>query len=166
MSQRAAHFGCFSEIADDARAVNADTGRMDLHPEMFVLDSGDCAVVAALDLDQLSARVQVGDQIVDLPAEANRAVRTLLAALATGSAVHVIRADGELTAQRAADLLDVGRSDVTRLVDRGVLRAIPTASGRRLFSAQDVLDYRQQRAASLAALGELTMADEELGLSY
>ncbi len=139
---------------------------MDLHPEMFVLDSGDCAVVAALDLDQLSARGQVGDQIVDLPAEANRAVRTLLEALATGSPVHVVRTDGELTAQQAADLLDVGRADVMRLVDRGVLRTIPTTRGRRLFSAQDVLGYRKQRAVRLAALGELTVADEDLGLSY
>ena len=137
---------------------------MHLHPDTFVLDSEDCAVVV-LDPDQLSAHVQVGDQIVDLPAEANRAVRTMLAALATGSAVHVIRADDELTAQQAADLLDVGRSDVVRLIDRGVLRTIPT-TGRRLLSAHDVLDYRQRRAARLAALGELTVPDEELGLSY
>ena len=146
--------------------VIADTGCVDQHPETFVLDSGDCAVVAALDLDQLSAHVQVGDQIAALPPEANRAVRTLLKALATGSPVHVVRADGELTAQHAADLLDVGRADVVRLVDRGVLQTIPTTSGRRVFSALDVLDYRQQRAARLVALGELTVADEELGLGY
>jgi hypothetical protein len=29
-----------------------------------------------------------------------------------------------------------------------------------------VLAYREQRAATLAALGELTEADEEVGLSY
>ena len=139
---------------------------MGLHPETFVLDSGDCDVVAALDLDQLPTHVQVGDQIAVLPPNASRAVRTLLATLATGLAVHVIRADGELTAQQAADLLDVGLSDVMRLVDRGVLQTSPTTSGRRLFSAQDVLDYRQQRVARLAALGQITEADEELGLSY
>ena len=80
---------------------------MDRHPESFVLGQGDCAVVAALDLDQLSVRIQVGDQIAVLPPEASRAVRTLLASLATGSAVQVVRNDGELTVQQAADLLAV-----------------------------------------------------------
>jgi len=139
---------------------------MDLNPEAFVLDRRECVVVAALDLDQLSASVQVGDQIAVLPAEANRAVRALLSELATGSAVHVIRTDGELTAQQAADLLDVSRADVMRLVDRGVLLTNPATSDRRLFSAVEVLDYRQQRAARLAAVGQMTEAAEELGETY
>ncbi|MGB8862111.1 MAG: helix-turn-helix domain-containing protein [Ilumatobacteraceae bacterium] len=137
---------------------------MDTHT--FVLDRRDRLVVAALDLDRVSALLQVGDEIAVLPPEANRAVRTLLAALATGAVVHVIRTDGELTAQQAADVLDVGRADVIRLVDRGVLRTTPSTSGRRLFSAREVLDYRQQRAARLAALGQMTEAAEELGETY
>jgi hypothetical protein len=32
--------------------------------------------------------------------------------------------------------------------------------------ASEVLAYREHRASKLAALGELTEADEELGLSY
>ena len=139
---------------------------MDPHTQTFVLDRRDRAVVAALNLDQMSALVQVGDEIAVLPPAASRAVQALLAGLATGSAVHVIRAEGELTSQQAADLLDVGRADVMRLVERGILRTTSASSGRRRFSAMDVLDYRQQRAARLAALGQMTEAAEELGETY
>ena len=139
---------------------------MDRHPESFVLDRGESAVIAALELDQLSARVRDGDEIAVLSPEASRAVRARLAALATGATVHVIRADGELTAQQAADLLDVARADVVRLVERGVLRATSTTNGRRLFRARDVLDYRDKRAARLAAVEQMVEAAEGLGETY
>ena len=105
-------------------------------------------------------------KIAVLPPEANRAVQTLLAGLATGAAVYVIRADSELTAQQAADLLDVARADVVRLVERGVLHAKPSTSGGRRFRARDVLDYRDQRAARLAAVEQMVEAAEEFGETY
>jgi len=86
--------------------------------------------------------------------------------LATGATVHVIRTDGELTAQQAADLLDVARADVVRLVERGLLRATSTTNGRRLFRARDVLDYRDQRAARLAAVEQMIKAAEGFGKTY
>jgi acyl-coenzyme A synthetase/AMP-(fatty) acid ligase len=144
----------------------ADTDCVDRNTETFVLDRGESAVVAALDLDQLSAHVRSGDEIAVLPPEAIRAMRTLLAALATGATVHVIRTDGELTAQQAADLLEVARADVVRLVERGVLRTTPTTSGPHRFSVRDVLDYREQRAARLAAVEQMVEAAEELGETY
>ena len=139
---------------------------MDRSTETFTLDGGESAVVAALDLDQLSVHLQVGDQVAALPPEASRAVRALLAGLATGATVHVIRTDGELTAQQAADLLDVARADVVRLVERGLLRATSTTNGRRLFRARDVLDYRDQRAARLAAVEQMIKAAEGFGETY
>lgn len=154
------------EIADRGRLAVADTGCVDRNTETFVLDRGERAAIAALDLDQLSVRVRDGDEIAVLSPEASRAVRTLLAALATGATVHVIRTDGELTAQQAADRLDVARADVVRLVERGVLRAATTTNDRLLFKARDVLDYRDKRAARLAAVQQMVEAAEELGETY
>ena len=133
--------------------------------EVFDLDEHDRAVVASVDSVQSSVSVRVGDEMVVLPENASRAVRSLLRDLATGVPVHVIPADAELTTQQAADLLGLSRTYVVRLIDQGSLPAHMAGSHRRLLSS-DVLAYRERRASKLAALGELTEADEELGLSY
>jgi excisionase family DNA binding protein len=136
-----------------------------LPAEVFDLDEGDRAVVASLDADRASVSIRVGDETIELPASASRAVRTLLRDLAAGVPVHVIPADAELTTQQAADLLGLSRTYVVRLIDQGSLPAHRAGTHRRLL-ASDVLAYRDRRAARLAALGELTEADEDLGLSY
>lgn len=144
----------------------ADTSRMTVtRAEVFDLEERDRVVVAALDSEQSLVSIQVGDETVVLPENANRAVRSLLRDLATGVPVHVIPADAELTTQQAADLLGLSRTYVVRLIDQGSLPAHMAGTHRRLL-ASDVLSYRERRASKLAALGELTEADEELGLSY
>jgi len=143
-----------------------DTGHMSsLRAEVFDLDERDRLVVASLDSEGSSVSVRVGDETVVLPDDASRAVRSLLRDLASGVPVHVIPADAELTTQQAADLLGFSRTYVVRLVDQGSLPAHLAGSHRRLL-ASDVLLYRERRAGKLAALDELTDADEELGLSY
>ena len=136
-----------------------------LRAEVFDLEERDRILVASVDSDQSSVSVRVGDQTVVLPDDASRAVRTLLRDLATGVPVHVIPAEAELTTQQAADLLGLSRTFVVRLVAQGSLPAHLAGTHRRLL-ASDVLAYRERRASKLAALGELTEADEELGLSY
>ncbi len=143
-----------------------DTGCMSAtRAEVFDLAERDRVVVASLDSEQSSVSVRVGDETVVLPDDANRAVRSLLRDLATGVPVHVIPADAELTTQQVADLLGLSRTYVVRLIDQGSLSAHMAGTHRRLL-ASDVLAYRERRASKLAALGELTEADEELGLSY
>lgn len=143
-----------------------DTGPVSVtRAEVFDLEERDRVVVASLDSDRSSVTVRVGDETIVLPEDANRAVRSLLRDLATGVPVHVIPADAELTTQQAADLLGLSRTYVVRLIDQGSLPAHMAGTHRRLL-ASDVLAYREHRASKLAALGELTEADEELGLSY
>jgi conjugative relaxase-like TrwC/TraI family protein/excisionase family DNA binding protein len=133
--------------------------------EVFGLEEHDRVVVASVDSEQSSVSVRVGEEMVVLPDDASRAVRSLLRDLATGVPVHVIPADAELTTQQAADLLGLSRTYVVRLVDQGSLSAHLAGTHRRLL-ASDVMAYRDRRATKLAALGELTEAEEELGLSY
>lgn len=143
-----------------AEAVKTDRPKL---ARAFV-DEQDRAVVASLDSETSSVSVRVGDETVVLPENANRAVRSLLRDLAIGVPVHVIPADAELTTQQAADLLGLSRTYIVRLIDQGSLPAHMAGTHRRL-SASEVLAYRERRASKLAALGQLTEADEELALS-
>jgi excisionase family DNA binding protein len=131
--------------------------------ETFDLDESDRQIVAAIDDDAPEIRIRVGN--IDLPPEANRAVRRLLHDLATGRTVHLVPDDAELTTQQAADFLDLSRTFVVRLIDEGKLAAHFAGSHRRLRAA-DVLAYRERREQKLAGLAELTAGDEALGLTY
>lgn len=83
--------------------------------------------------------------------------------LARGDAVTVVPVGKELTTQQAADLLNVSRQYLVRLLDSGVLPHTKTGKHRRL-RIEDVLAYRNERDQERRAkLDELTQLSEELG---
>lgn len=90
------------------------------------------------------------------------AVRAMLADVAHGSRIVVLRAEDEVSPSRAAELLGVTRQFVNRLCEDGVLpfRRLPGSRHRRI-RVQDVVAVqaeREQRRAGAesirAALGE------------
>jgi len=112
-----------------------------------------------------SVSVRTDEGEVELPAAAGRAVLALLEELASGSAVHLVPADAELTTQQAADLLGISRTYVVRLIDDGKLPAHLVGTHRRLRAA-DVLAYRARRSERLAATRAVTDADVAAGVPY
>ena len=72
----------------------------------------------------------------------------------------------ELTTQEAADLLNVSRPHLVKLLEEGALPHHKTGRHRRvLFS--DLMEYKQQRdAVSHKAMDELANLSEELGMGY
>lgn len=80
----------------------------------------------------------------DTPVEA--AVRAMLDDVAHGARVVVLRAEGEVTPAKAADLLGVTRQFVDRLCEDGVLafRRLPGSRHRRI-RVQDVVDVAAER---------------------
>lgn len=99
-----------------------------------------------------------------LPLEVDRVLRHAVEVMRQGKAVHVAPQSLVLTTQEAADLLDVSRPTLVKLLEDG---AIPfdQPNRHRRVRLHDVLDYRARRhAAQRAALDELTAETSELGL--
>jgi len=72
----------------------------------------------------------------------------------------------ELTTQEAADLLNVSRPHLVKLLEEGVLPFHKTGKHRRVLFA-DLMCYREQReGASHAAMDELAKQAQELRLGY
>jgi excisionase family DNA binding protein len=109
--------------------------------------------------------VQTDEGVVELPIAAAEAVRHLLVELASGSSVHVLADDAELTTQEAADLLGISRTYLVRLVDDGKVDAHLVGTHRRLRAA-DVLAYQAQRGSRLRAVANVTEADAAVGVPY
>lgn len=98
-----------------------------------------------------------------LPVSAVRLLLGMLEEMARGNAVTLLPIPSELTTQ-AADLLGVSRPHLVRLLDGGKIPYRKVGSHRRV-RAHDVLEYRglteQKRRA---ALDQLAIHDQELGL--
>ena len=101
---------------------------------------------------------------VVIPAVAFRFFVEVLAELANGNAVTVAPVHAELTTQQAADLINVSRPYLIKLLDE---RRIPfrRVGNRRKVQLVDVLDHkRHDDARRQQLLDELTREAEDLGL--
>jgi excisionase family DNA binding protein len=101
---------------------------------------------------------------VTVPIEAFRLFIDLLDRLSQGSAVTIARYDHELTTQQAAELLNVSRPYLVKLLERGEIPFRKVGSHRRVL-LRDVLDYqRRDDARRDQILRELIRESEDLGL--
>jgi excisionase family DNA binding protein len=103
---------------------------------------------------------------IELPTSALRLLVDILAELADGNAVRVVPIHAELTTQEAADLLNVSRPHLVKLLEDGELPFHRTGKHRRVRFA-DLMAYKTARdQASEQAMTELAEQAQELNLGY
>lgn len=116
-------------------------------------------------------RIQVFDSedrshSIELPSSVMRLLVDILVELAEGNAVKVVPVHAELTTQEAADLLNVSRPHLVKLLESGQLPFHKTGKHRRVRFA-DLMAYKAERAAaSEAAMQALAAQAQDLGLGY
>ena len=113
----------------------------------------------------ITVRLDDGTDLV-LPKLVTPLLIKILTEMAQGNAVTLIPLHAELTTQEAANLLNVSRPFLNKMLDRGELKFHKVGTHRRIkFS--DLEDYRQdrerKRASDMEALAEQA---QELGLGY
>ena len=112
------------------------------------------------------ARVRLDDSDLVLPRRAMTLLRDLLAEMAQGNAVTIVPTHAELTTQQAAEMLNVSRPHVVKLLEAGTIPFIRVGTHRRI-RYQDLLDYKAERdGKSREALDALTSQAQNLDMGY
>jgi excisionase family DNA binding protein len=107
--------------------------------------------------------VVIGDLKLDVPVEAIDVLAASLVELAEGHAVQVVRIDDELTTQQAADLLNVSRPYVIKLIERGELPHRRVGNRRKVPVASVLAHKRRDDAYRREAARELTQLSQQDG---
>jgi excisionase family DNA binding protein len=102
-------------------------------------------------------------QRIPLPDAAFYVLERVVEVLERGDAITVVPVGKELTTQQAADLLNVSRQYLVRVLDGGRIPFSKTGTHRRV-KVEDVLAFKRRRDEERrGALDELTALSEELG---
>jgi excisionase family DNA binding protein len=108
--------------------------------------------------------VDLDGDAIEVPAELIEVLVAIVQHLKAGHGVTVASLQAELTTVEAAELLNVSRPHLIKLLDGGALPFRMVGTHRRLRLV-DVLAYRdRQDAVAREALDELTRHAEDLGL--
>ncbi len=99
------------------------------------------------------ARVRLDGHELILPRQALVLLRDLLAEMARGNAVTVVPTHAQLTTQEAANLLNVSRPHLVKLLEEGTIAFSKIGTHRRI-RYQDLMAYKQQRDTRSAQLLE------------
>ncbi|MHC5540640.1 helix-turn-helix domain-containing protein [Singulisphaera rosea] len=123
-------------------------------------------MASRLQRGQSSLEVRDADtgETLAIPPSAERALLQVLEEMGRGRAVAVTTVAAELSTQQAADILNVSRPYVAKLVDEGALPARKVGPHRRLLLS-DVLAYKDAMyAKQVKSMEELAALTEDLGL--
>ncbi|MFP4599303.1 MAG: helix-turn-helix domain-containing protein [Persicimonas sp.] len=102
-------------------------------------------------------------QTVTLPESVFYLLERVVEVLARGDAITVVPVHKELTTQQAADILNISRQYLVRLLDDGKIPFTRTGTHRRIRFA-DVMTYKKERDRERAdSLDELTRLSQQYG---
>lgn len=106
------------------------------------------------------------EETVEIPASALHLLVDILAQMAQGHAVTLMPIHAELTTQESADILNVSRPFLIKLLESGEIPYRNVGKHRRI-RFQDLMDYKQKTdEARSQSLDALVSQAQELGMGY
>lgn len=105
-----------------------------------------------------------GNEALTVPRAAVELLARILAHMAAGRGVSVVPAHAELTTQQAADVLNVSRPFLIRLLDAGEIEYRKVGKHRRVKAASLLSYMRADDRRRREAADELSVLTQQMGL--
>lgn len=114
--------------------------------------------------DAVRLKTETGEHTVVVPFQAFELFLEVLGQMANGNAVTIVPVHAELTTQQAADLLNVSRPHLVKLLESGAIPFRHVGAHRRI-GARDLFSYKREEQTRQAELmAELAAEGQKLGL--
>ncbi|WP_417730550.1 helix-turn-helix domain-containing protein [Rosistilla oblonga] len=137
--------------------------------ETDIANAKEFSRAVARDIDPTSVITiqSTGDgRSIEVPKNVFDVLVKTLAIMAEGKAFSLIPVDKELTTQQAADILNVSRPFLSKVLDLGEIPHRKVGRNRRVKFC-DLIEYKKkQEQSSKAALQSLADEAQELGMGY
>lgn len=102
-------------------------------------------------------------EAIHLPDSVYQVLRQVVHAMASGQAISIVPQESEMTTQQAAEVLNVSRPYLIKLLEQGEIPHIKVGTHRRIRS-QDLMTYKQQRDTKRSKLlDELIQESQDMG---
>lgn len=124
------------------------------------------AAISRQKADGVKIKIQETGDFVTVPTKALDLLFYILNNMAEGKSISLVPSDSEISTQQAADMLNVSRPHLVKLLEEGVIPYKKVGSHRRIL-LEDLIEYdrklKEQRNASLKKLAEQA---QDLRLGY
>jgi len=137
--------------------------------ESELAQRGQRELAAYLSTKLQTQRISIVDEddkthIIELPTSAMTMLMEILGELAAGNAVQIVPVHAELTTQEAANILNVSRPHMVKLLEEGKLPFHKIGRHRRVLFA-DLMEYKKRREnESLNAMQALADQAQDTGM--
>lgn len=115
------------------------------------------AVISKQASDTVKIKLQETGDFIAIPKKALNLLFSILNNMAEGKSFSIIPSDSEITTQQAADMLNVSRPHIVKLVEEGIIPYKKVGSHRRIL-IEDLIEYdrklKEQWDASLKNLAD------------
>lgn len=110
--------------------------------------------------------IQGSDEVIAIPLKALKLLNSIISNMAQGKSIALMPTDAEITTQQAAEILNVSRPHVIKLLEKGEIPYRKVGSHRRIL-LQDILDYESKfRSNRRKKLDDLAKEAQKLNLGY
>lgn len=114
----------------------------------------------------IQIKIQEADEFVTIPKKALSLLIEILSNMAAGKSITLMPSDVEMTTQQAADLLNVSRPHLVKLLEQGEIAYRKVGRHRRI-QLEDIIEYKNKlKINRRKQLNFLAEQAQDLNLGY
>ncbi len=111
-------------------------------------------------------KIEGSDELVSIPLKALKLLTSILSNMAEGKSITLMPTDTEISTQQAAEILNVSRPHIIKLLEKGDIPYKKVGSHRRIL-LQDILEYKSKfKKRRRKQLNKLAAEAQKLNLGY